>query len=86
MTQRRLDGPTDGAPPAEEASPTEGDTLPVPDPGSTAPVPAPIPSVPEPPRGPSDLLLRERQREWRVERARFEASKTRRPAPAEDPP
>jgi hypothetical protein len=33
-------------------------------------------AAPLPTRGPSDTELRKRQRAWRLERARFEASKT----------
>ena len=72
VTQRLLDGLPAGEPSEPVESPPEADGA---DPGAPA---QSSPPPPELPRGPSDTLLRERQKAWRRERARYDAVKAAR--------
>jgi hypothetical protein len=67
VTQRMLE---DQPPPADPVGPG----VPI-QPAHLGIEPEKTPSEPSPPRGQSDTELRKRQRAWRFERARFEASK-----------
>jgi len=67
VTQRLLIDP-DGERPPEGTDRTEAPETPA------APLEEPT-ATPTVPRGPSDTELRKRQRAWRGERARFEASR-----------
>ncbi len=79
VTQQHL-----GDPPVESA-PEDAPEAPLVEPTTGPSDPAPLdPSSAPSPRGPSDLELRERQRAWRVERARFERSQRRPPLADED--
>jgi hypothetical protein len=74
MTQRLLvDPPQDG-------SPVESDGIAEPETGTPPARPEEPVAAPTVPRGPSDTELRKRQRAWRGERARFEASRKRPPS------
>ena len=74
VTQRHLgESPTDG-PPGATSDPSREDRS-EPQPADRTPPPNAAIPAPDIPRGPSDLDLRERQRAWQKERARFEASR-----------
>jgi hypothetical protein len=74
VMQRRLEDPP------VEATPEEVEEAPEQSAGKTEPPRTVEPLTLPPSRGPSDSALRERQRAWQQERARFEANKRRRPA------
>lgn len=68
VAQRRLDPEPDTPPPREEAKPPEAEPTAVSPSASAAPRPRPPEELP----GGSGAELRERQRRWLAERARFE--------------